>query len=185
RGPIISLALALTFRSPFSAVELCAQRPPIERTVDATIRPGDDFFAFANGAWLAAAVIPPGRDRWSVRDEIAERTREQIAALLNGARGAPSGSLARKVADFRAALLDRASIEARGLSGIRQALSDIDRATDKVAIARLLGASMRADVDPLNIGIYRSSSVLGLSVEHSIHGETGYTAFLVQGGLAL
>ena len=44
---------------------------------------------------------------------------------------------------------------------------------------------MHADVDPLNIGIYRSSSVLGLSVEHSIHGEKNYGAFLVQGGLAL
>jgi predicted metalloendopeptidase len=54
-----------------------------------------------------------------------------------------------------------------------------------VALARLLGSTMHADVDPLNIGIYRSSSVLGLSVEHSIHGENNYTAFLVQGGLAL
>ena len=44
---------------------------------------------------------------------------------------------------------------------------------------------MHADVDPLNIGIYASSSVLGLSVEHSIHGETSNSAFLVQGGLAL
>jgi putative endopeptidase len=40
-------------------------------------------------------------------------------------------------------------------------------------------------VDPLNIGIYASASVLGLSVEHSIHGEKTYTAFLVQGGLGL
>ena len=26
----------------------------LERTVDATIRPGDDFFAYANGGWLKA-----------------------------------------------------------------------------------------------------------------------------------
>jgi predicted metalloendopeptidase len=44
---------------------------------------------------------------------------------------------------------------------------------------------MRADVDPLNLGIYTSASVLGLSVEHSIHGEQTYDAFLLQGGLAL
>ena len=37
---------------------------------------------------------------------------------------------------------------------------------------------MHADVDPLNFGIYASSSVLGLSVEHSIHGEKTYGAFL-------
>ena len=44
---------------------------------------------------------------------------------------------------------------------------------------------MRADVDPLNWGVYRSSHILGLSVEPSIHGEKTYVAFLVQGGLGL
>jgi predicted metalloendopeptidase len=44
---------------------------------------------------------------------------------------------------------------------------------------------MRADVDPLNLGVYASASVLGLSVEHGIHGEKSYDAFLVQGGLGL
>jgi predicted metalloendopeptidase len=40
-------------------------------------------------------------------------------------------------------------------------------------------------VDPLNLGVYTSSSILGLSVEHSIHGEKSYTAFLLQGGLGI
>jgi len=44
---------------------------------------------------------------------------------------------------------------------------------------------MRADVDPLNWGVYRSSSLLGLSVEPGIHGEKTYVAFLLQGGLGL
>ena len=64
-------------------------------------------------------------------------------------------------------------------------LSRIDRVATKLALTRLLGSSMRADVDPLNFGVYTSSSVLGLSVEHSIHGEKSYSAFLVQGGLGL
>jgi predicted metalloendopeptidase len=37
----------------------------------------------------------------------------------------------------------------------------------------------------LNLGVYASATVLGLAVEHSIHGEKNYTAFLVQGGLGL
>src|SRR5262249_50297375 len=61
----------------------------------------------------------------------------------------------------------------------------IDSVGDKTGLARLLGATMHADVDPLNIGVYNSSSVLGLSVEHSIHGEKTYSAFLLQGGLGL
>jgi predicted metalloendopeptidase len=157
----------------------------LERTVDARIKPGDDFFAYANGAWLAATVPPPGKDRWTVRDDINERTRKQIATILDDARTAAPGSLARMVADYRAAYLNESAIEAKGIAPLAPAFGKIDRVADKVALTRLLGATMHADVDPLNVGIYTSASVLGLSVEHSIHGEQTYTAFLLQGGLGL
>ena len=189
------LLLSLSYW-PFSAIELWAQtpqaqaprdRPParLESTVDASIKPGDDFFAYANGAWLKAAVIPAGRDRWAVRDDINERTRRQVAAILDDARTSRPGSLARKVADFRSAYLNQSAIDTKGLAALAPTLSRIDGAGDKLALTRLLGSSMHADVDPLNLGIYTSSSVLGLSVEHSIHGEKTYDAFLMQGGLAL
>jgi putative endopeptidase len=157
----------------------------LERTVDTSVKPGDDFFAYANGAWLKAAVVPAGKDRWTVRDEITERTTRQVAAILDEASAAPPGSLARKVADFRSALQSQSTIETRGIAPLRPMLARIDAAGDTVALARLLGSTMRADVDPLNFGVYNSSSVLGLSVEHSIHGEPCNTAFLVQGGLGL
>jgi predicted metalloendopeptidase len=176
---------------PFSAAELGAQAQrdrvasKLERTVDTTIKPGDDFFTYANGAWLSATVIPAGRDRWSVRDEINERTRLQIAAILDDARTSRPGSLARKVADFRSAYMNESAIENRGTNPLVPMLATIDRVGDRLALTRLLGSTMRADVDPLNLGVYTSSSVLGLSVQHSIHGEQHYTAFFVQGGLAL
>ena len=169
--------------SLFPAPEVRAQS--LESTVDSGTKPGDDFFAYANGAWLKGAVIPAGRHRWAVRDEINDRTRRQLEALLDDARTAPSGSLARKVADFRSAYLDESAIERRGTAPLAPMLARIDSARDKLALTRLLGSSVYADVDPLNVGIYASSSVLGLSVEHSIHGEAIYDAFLLQGGLGL
>ncbi|HET7373871.1 MAG TPA: M13 family metallopeptidase [Gemmatimonadaceae bacterium] len=176
---------------PFPAAEVRAQAPrghaasALESTVDIHIKPGDDFFGYANGAWLKAAVIPDGKDRWSVRDDIDEVTRRQVVAILDDARSARPGSLARKVADFRAALLNQAAIDEKGLAALAPSLSRIDRVGDKLALTRLLGSTMHADVDPLNLGVYASSSVLGLSVEHSIHGEKTYTPFLLQGGLGL
>ena len=157
----------------------------LERTVDATIKPGDDFFAYANGGWLKATEIPQGKERWSARDEINELTRQRLAKLLDDARNAPPGSSARKVADFRAAWLNEAAIEAKGLAPLKPLLDSIDGITDKGALTRALGRRMRADVDPLNWGVYQSSSLLGLSVEPSIHGEKTYVAFLLQGGLGL
>jgi putative endopeptidase len=157
----------------------------LEHSVDTTVAPGDDFFAYANGRWLATTSIPPGKDRWGARDEIARLTRQRVTRLLRESGAAPAGSLAREVRTFRMAYADEAAIERRGLAPLRPALDSIDGVRDRAALTRLLGSQMRADVDPLNWGVYTSAHLLGLAVEHGIHGETGYTPFLLQGGLGL
>ncbi len=157
----------------------------LERGVDPSVKPGDNFFAYANGSWLRATEIPAGMERWGARSEIDQVTRQRVGKLLDDASAAPIGSTARKVADFRAAYLNEAAIETNGTAPLRSLLDSIDRVSDKAALTRLLGRGMPADVDPLNWGVYRSSHLLGLSVEPSIHGEKTYVAFLLQGGLGL
>lgn len=182
------IAAALSWL-PVSAV--CAQAADdhqpskLESSVDANIKPGDDFFTYANGGWLKATAIPAGKERWGARDDINELTRQRVAKLLDEAGDAPRGSTARKVADFRTAYLNKAAIEEKGVAPIKPLLDNIDRVQNKTTLTRLLGNQMRADVDPLNWGVYNSSQVLGLSVEESTHGETNYVAFLGQGGLGL
>ncbi|HEY2896087.1 MAG TPA: M13 family metallopeptidase, partial [Gemmatimonadaceae bacterium] len=184
-----ALAIAALSWCPLSGAHAQAltnrQTPAMESGVDENIRPGDDFFGYANGGWLGSTAIPPGKDRWNARNEIEELARHRVAELLDEARAAPSGSTPRKVADFRAAYMDETAIEARGLASLRPLLDSIDRVHDKASLTSMLGAALRADVDPLNWGVYNSSHVLGLSVEESIHGETSYVAFLTQGGLGL
>ena len=149
------------------------------------VSPGDDFFAYANGDWLAATGLPPGTDRWTARNEINELARQQVERLLDDAVTAPAGSLARKVADFRAAWLDTAAIESKGIRPLAPLLDSINLLRDKAGLTRYLGRGVVADVDPLNWGVYRSSHVLGLSVEPGIRGEPTPVAFLLQGGLGL
>ena len=179
---LIALASTLAVQAQTSEVRMPTA---IESGIDTNIKPGDDFFGFANGAWLKATEIPAGKARWTVRDEIAELTRQQVLKLLDDAAAAPAGLIARKVADFRAAYLNEAAIEAQGNASLKPMLDRIDRVRDKASLTRLLGAGLRADVDPMNVGVFRSSHILGLAVQASIHGETEYVAFLVQGGLGL
>lgn len=157
----------------------------LELEVDAGIRPGDDFFGYANGQWLKQARIPAGRDRWTTRNEIDTLTRHQLSTLLDGVGTAPSGSLARRVADFLTAYRDEATIERRGLAPIRAALDSITRIRNKRDLASMVGREIGSDVDPLNWGIFRSAKLLGLSVEPGLHGEPNNVAFLLQGGLGL
>jgi putative endopeptidase len=156
-----------------------------EAGVDANTPPGDDFFSYANGAWLNATEIPAGKGKWGAGAEITERVRQQVATLLDEANAAPAGSDARKVADFRAAWLNQAAIEARGMAPLKPLLGRIDRIRDKAGLTRFLGSELAADVDPLNLGVYDSSHILGLAVEEGNHGEPDHVAYLLQGGLGL
>jgi putative endopeptidase len=157
-----------------------------ETGVDQDLRPGDDFFAWANGAWLADDADSPGqRARRPPAPRSPSGPAGQIARLLEDANTAPAGSLARRVADFRTACLDEAEVERRGLEVLAPRLAAIAEVADRAALSRLLGARMRADVDPLNRGVYDSASLLGLAVEMGNNGEPNYLAFLLQGGLGL
>ena len=163
-----------------SLVSLTALEPTV-----APPSPGDDFDAYANAASVEATPIPAGRSRWNARDEIAERTRQQVAGLMNLAAIAPAGSTERKVADFRTAEITRAWIEHHGLESLNPVLAHIDAVRDKTGLARLLGQSMLADADPMNVGTYESAHFLGVAVGPGNHGERINVVFLVQGGLGL
>jgi len=183
---LMAAALSWWHVSPSVAQAAGNRRPSrLESTVDAGIIPGDDFFGYANGAWLKATVIPAGSPRWGARNELEEQARSRIAKLLDAAGAAPAGSAAHKVADFRSGYLNEAAIETRGLSSLKPLLDRVEKVSNKADLTRLLGRGMRADVDPLGFGVYNSASVLGLAVQQSIHGEKTNTAFLVQGGLGL
>jgi putative endopeptidase len=151
----------------------------------ATIHPGDDFFSYANNAWLEATPIPAGSARWTARNEISDLARQQVEQLIMSTTTAPAGSDARKVADFRTAYLNESAIEARGVAPLLPIFERIERVHDRDTLIRLIGSELRADVDPLNAGVYDSASLLGLSLESGSHGEANYVAFLLQGGLGL
>lgn len=179
RTAIPKITLVLTL---FCCAGIVDERRSLEHEVDTGVKPGDDFFAYANGKWLKSTEIPEGKDHWNARNEISELTRQQVAKLFDEAKNEPVGSAARKVANFRAAYLNETAIEKRGIAPLKPLLDSIDRVKDKESLTQLLGHDLRADV---NWGLYRSSGLLGLSVEPGNYGEKTYVAFLLQGGLGL
>ena len=163
----------------------CAAAGAQTRLRETAAQPGDDFYGYANSAWLAATRIPDGENRWGARNEIQANTAQRMAELIDAAARMPPGSYQRKLADFHAAYMNGRLIEQQGLAPIRTDLARIERVRDKQQLARLLGSELRADVDPLNFGVYESALPFGLSVEGGIHGEGYRFAYLLQGGLGL
>lgn len=155
--------------------------------IDRSVVPGDDFFAWANGSWMKATEIPADRSSWGSGGEMTERTAKRTADLIAEAAksNAPAGSEARKIGDTYSTFLDEAAIETRGLSPLKPAFEEIGAIADSKALARFLGATLRADVDAFNNTDFYTPNVFGLWVAQDLDEPTRYAPFLLQGGLGL
>jgi putative endopeptidase len=177
-----------TAAPPSQAAALAARpAPPSGLDLTAMDPPGDDFYGFANGAWMATATIPEDRAFsgaiLGVLDTVTARNRALLEAAA--AAPAPAGSEARQVGDLYASLLDEAAIEARGLAPVRPALERLAALKDRRALAAELGAELRADVDALNATNLWTDRVLGLWVEQDLTDPARAVPYLLQGGLGM
>jgi predicted metalloendopeptidase len=155
--------------------------------IDRSVQPGNDFFAYANGTWLKTTEIPPDRSSYGSGAELVELTNKRTAALIREA-DAPSASKsaqARQIGDYYASFMDESSIEKAGLRPLEPALKRIAAISDRSALAQVLGASVRADVDFLNATSLHTDRILGVWIAQDLNDPTRYTVFLQQGGLAM
>ena len=159
----------------------------IVANIDRSVKPGDDFYRYANGEWIKRTEIPPDRagiDVWSKLEDLSnKRTADLIAALAKS--NAASGSGARKVADLYNSYMDEAGIEAKGLSPLRPHLEAISAIRDKKELAQALGKTLRADVDALNNTNYHTANLFGLWVAPGFSDSDHCIGYLMQGGLQL
>ena len=81
--------------------------------------------------------------------------------------------------------MDEAGIEARGMAPLRPVLEKIDAIKDKAALTRALGASLRADVDPLNATNFHTENLLGVWVSQGLSDPSRNMPYLLQGGLGM
>ena len=153
--------------------------------IDRSAAPGDDFFHYANGAWLKVTEIPPDRSSYGPAEQLAELTAERTAELVRNTAGAPAGSEARKIGDYYASFMDEAGIEKKGLEPLQPALRRIDAIKDRAGLAQALGATLRADVDVLNNTNLHTDNLLGLWVAQDLDDPARYVPFLLQGGLGM
>jgi len=155
--------------------------------MDTSVKPGNDFYGYANGAWLKRTEIPPDRASYSVFSQLFDIASKRTASLIEEAAksNAAEGSGKRKIADLYNSYMDEAGIEARGLAPLKPHLDAIAAISDKKQLARALGESIRADVDALNNTNFHTANIFGLWVAPDFNGPSHYTAYLMQGGVEL
>ena len=153
--------------------------------MDRNVKPGDDFFAYANGHWLATTEIPADRSSWGVGAELTELTTARTQALIQGAAKAKPGTEARKIGDYYSAYLDEKKIDSLGLKPLQPTLARIAAIKDKLHLAAEFGRELRADVDALNSTNFYTDHLFGLWVEQDLNDPKHYAPYLLQGGLGM
>jgi endothelin-converting enzyme/putative endopeptidase len=189
---LLALAAAALALYPFSSTRAAdpsnaATHGIVVANMDRAVLPGNDFYDYANGSWIKRAVIPPDRARIGVFSQLSDLTNKRTAALIEQAArsNAPAGSSERKIADLYKSYMNEAAIESKGLAPLRPHLQAIAAIKDKKALARALGDSLRADVDPLNNTNFHTSNLFGLWTAPGFNDSEHYAAYLLQGGLEL
>ena len=155
--------------------------------MDTAVHPGDDFFRYANGGFIANTPIPPDRSGLSVFSTLNDSSIKQVASIIDDATKAssPAGSDQRKIADLYKAYMDEAAIESNGLTALKPHLAEIAAIKTPKELAHALGLTLRADVDALNNTNFHTANIFGLWVAPGFNDPDHYAPYLLEGGLQL
>ncbi|PWK79939.1 putative endopeptidase [Mucilaginibacter oryzae] len=148
--------------------------------MDLAVKPGDDFFEYANGGWLKRNAVPAKETRWGSFNILRQENIDKLIGLLNEvsktSASQPKGSLKQRVGDLYASGMDTLTIEKRGYDPIKPFLNRIDK--------------IRNLDDVINELVYErvngaGSAVFGFSVDQDDKYVNRYIVNLGQGGINL
>jgi putative endopeptidase len=183
----VTLFLAAPALLPAATPQPAAAPGIAVRNMDPSVKPGDNFYRYANGAWIARTQIPADRAGIGVFTTLLDKTRQEVAGIVQAAARsrAPAGSNERKVADLYASYMNTKAIDSLGLRPLQPALSQVKAIRDRRELAAELGRLLRADVDPLNDTNFHTLNLFGLWTSPGFRSPADYSVYLLQGGLVL
>ena len=152
---IARLAVALLVGSSLSAVVHAAPAKPVYgpwgvdyASMDKGVKPGDDFFGYAEGTWLKTTPIAPDKASAGYNSDLPDLAERDVRQIVEDAQKNPTTPIAKQIGDFYAAWMDQAGIEARGLKPVRPYLAQIAAIDTRAQLVQLMaepGAAGSAD----------------------------------------
>jgi len=144
--------------------------------MDTSIKPGDNFFKYVNGTWMANTEIPADKSNYGSFTKLADRSEAQVKAIIQemAEMDTKAGSSEQKIGDLYAAFMDTDTIEKRGLDPIKADLAAIASLDTHSAVAAMMG-------DP-SMGI---NSPVGGWVNIDSKDTANYIFYITQSGLGM
>ena len=135
----------LALRNPALREKLASYRSSLIEKVenmDASVKPGDDFFHYVNGKWIAEAEIPADKSSYGGFVLLQDEAQEDVKAIIEiSAEGEfENGSDEQKVGDFYKSYLDMDERNERGVEPLAPELARIDAIGDYDDLAQRFSA---------------------------------------------
>lgn len=181
-------AIGKVFLLAIVAVSMVSFTPPGDKVkkkrkfidpanMDLSVKPGDNFYLYANGTWVKKNVVPASKTRWGSFDELAEESSKRLQVLLqDAATNAPKDTRMQKIGDFYTSGMDSASIEKEGYQSIKPYLDRIDAIKDVNGILNEISYERVNSI---------SSALIGIFVMQDRKNVSQYIAQIGQGGTTL
>jgi putative endopeptidase len=154
--------------------------------MDKTVRPGDDFYGYADGSWVKNTPIPADRSNiggFYIADLQREKnTRELFDAIL---KAKPAGGNDALIANYYNAYVNTDAIDRAGLAPAKADLDAISRISDKRQLSAAIGGTLRADTDPVNATNFRTENLFGIFVTQGLTTPGEQLPYIMQGGIGL
>jgi putative endopeptidase len=103
-------------------------KPIDPANMDPSVKPGEDFYRYANGKWLEKNPVPASESRWGAFSELAERNSqilydicEESAKKTDAAKGSPQ----QMVGDFYASFMDSTKADQLGAKPLEPLMTEI------------------------------------------------------------
>jgi putative endopeptidase len=110
--------------------------------MDISVKPGDDFYDYANGSWAKATPIPADKSNYGAFTMLEEVSQTRTRSILEQAQADP----ASKIGNAYASYMDKAAVEAKGMAPIQPWLTEIRGVGDKAAYARIAAKAARSGI---------------------------------------
>jgi len=144
--------------------------------MDRSVKPGDDFFKFANGTWDRTTEIPSDKVRWGNFNKLRELSDARLHAILEeAAAGKLSDPDAAKIAAGYAAYMDEKLAEKLDAKPLAPELAQVRAVKTKDEFTALMG---KANVTGF-------TTILPVFVSIDAKAPTKYAVLTATGGLGL
>jgi len=145
--------------------------------MDLSVKPGDNFYLYANGAWIKDNPVPSSKTRWGSFDVLRQTSLDRLKLLCEeAAKNTTKSSLYQRVGDLYAAAMDSAAIEKLGYSPIKPELERLSNLATQEQVLNEVTSLRTRGIDGV---------LFGFSIGVDDKNVSQYIPSLRQGGITL